>query len=318
MTNLYKFMGADIVDKLMMDETHIGIKFSHLHEYNDPYEFFLTIDFNRGSDELAFYNEMISMLTRQPATCFTKSPVISPMWAHYAGNSSGFVIEINEEKFKGYLNGIGYLEKCAIADVEYKSTPDKGIEDVLARAFHISKPRYIYWLSSYIKSAAYLTKQTCWSYEQERRVIIDEKALTKPNDWLMLLPVPISCITGIIVGHKSNDELKQKVQAIAKKAKCRYFEMVIGKTTTTPFLLSKHRKSHHFIDGKIEAVSRQCKQCYEPLEFESKICGWCGITQHDVEMAEFRNSFRMIASYGGLEKYIATMDSITDKYHGRN
>ncbi len=36
MTNLYKFMGADIIDKLMMDETHIGIKFSHLHEYNDP------------------------------------------------------------------------------------------------------------------------------------------------------------------------------------------------------------------------------------------------------------------------------------------
>lgn len=39
MTNLYKFMGADIIDKLMMDETHIGIKFSHLHEYNDPMSF---------------------------------------------------------------------------------------------------------------------------------------------------------------------------------------------------------------------------------------------------------------------------------------
>lgn len=43
MTNLYKFMGADIIDKLMMDETHIGIKFSHLHEYNDPYEFSLLL-----------------------------------------------------------------------------------------------------------------------------------------------------------------------------------------------------------------------------------------------------------------------------------
>lgn len=43
MANLYKFMGADIVDKLMMDEKHIGIKFSHLHEYNDPYEFFLQL-----------------------------------------------------------------------------------------------------------------------------------------------------------------------------------------------------------------------------------------------------------------------------------
>ena len=317
MTNLYKFMGADIADKLMIDEKHIGIKFSHLHEYNDPYEFFLTIDFNRGPDELAFYNEMISMLTKQPATCFTKSPVISPMWAHYAGNSSGFVIEINEEKFKSFLNEIGFQEHCAIADVEYMDSPDKGIEDVLARAFHICKPRYIYWLISIIRRAAYLTKQTCWSYEQERRVIIDEKALTKPNDWLMLLPVPITCITGVIVGHKSNDSLKQKIQALAKKAKCRYFEMVIGKTTTAPFLLSKNLKSHQFVDGKIKAVSRQCRKCHEPLDFDSKVCGWCGITQQDVKMAAYRNSFRMINSYGGLEKYISAMNAITDKYHGK-
>ncbi|HDT2317891.1 TPA: DUF2971 domain-containing protein [Klebsiella aerogenes] len=316
MANLYKFMGADIIDKLMMDEKHIGIKFSHLHEYNDPYEFFLTIDFNRGSDELAFYNEMIGMITRLPATCFTKSPVISPMWAHYAGNSSGFVIEINEGKFRNYLEEIGFGGHCAIEDVEYKDSPDVGIEGILARAFHICKPRYIYWLNECIRNAAYLTKQTCWSYEQERRVIIDEKALTKPNDWLMLLPVPISCITGIIVGHKSNDSLKQKIQDLAKKAKCRYFEMVIGKTSTTPFLLSKKLKSHRFVDGKIEAVSRQCKKCYEPLDFDSNICGWCGITEQDVEMAAHRNSFRMIASYGGLEKYISAMNAITDGYHG--
>lgn len=315
MTNLYKFMGADIIDKLMMDETHIGIKFSHLHEYNDPYEFFLTIDFNRGSDELAFYNEMIGMVTKQPATCFTKSPVIPPMWAHYAGNSSGFVIEINEEKFKKYLDEIGFQDHSSIADVEYKDSPDTGIEDILARAFHICKPRYIYWLQSCIMTAAYLTKQTCWSYEQERRVIINEKALTKLNDYLMLLPVPINCITGVIVGHKSNDLLKQKIQSLAKKAKCRYFEMVIGKTTTTPFLLSQNLKSHQFINGNIIPASRQCKKCYEPLNMENKVCGWCGITNHDVKMAEYRNSFRMIANYGGLDKYISSMNKITEEYN---
>lgn len=118
---------------------------------------------------------MIGMITRQPATCFTKSPVISPMWAHYAGNSSGFVIEINEGKFRNYLEEIGFGGHCAIEDVEYKDSPDAGIEGVLARAFHICKPRYIYWLNGCIRNAAYLTKQTCWSYEQERRVIIDEK-----------------------------------------------------------------------------------------------------------------------------------------------
>nr|WP_024966922.1 DUF2971 domain-containing protein [Pantoea sp. IMH] len=314
MTNLYKFMGADVADKLMMDEKHIGIKFSHLNQYNDPYEFFLTIDFNRASDELAFYNEMIGMVTKQPATCFTKSPVIPPMWAHYAGNSSGFVIEINEEKFKLFLKETGFNENTGIADVEYKDLPGEDIEPTLERAFHICKPRYIYWLQSYIRHAAYLTKQECWSYEQERRVIIDEKALTKPNDWLMLLPVPINCITAIIVGHKSDDSLKEKIQVLAKKAKCRYFEMVIGKTTTTPFLLSKNLKSHQFINGKIKAVSQQCKKCYEPLNIDNKICGWCGITQRDVSMAERRNAFRAIASTGGLENYIAAMRAISARH----
>ncbi|WNK38472.1 DUF2971 domain-containing protein [Pantoea agglomerans] len=317
MTNLYKFMGADVADKLMMDEKNIGIKFSPLEQYNDPYEFFLTIDFNRTSAELAFYNEMIGMVTKQPATCFTKSPVIPPMWAHYGGNSSGFVIEINEEKFERYIKDIGFDEYTSIADVEYRDLPDDAIEDTLARAFHIGKPRYVYWLQSYIRHAAYLTKQTCWSYEQERRVIVEESALTKINDWLMLLPVPINCITAIIVGHKSDEQLKQKIRNLAKKAKCGYFEMVIGKITTTPFLLSKNLKSHQFIGGRIEPVSYQCKQCHEPLITESKLCGWCGITDRDVEMAERKNSLRMIAHYGGLENYVASMRAIADRFNNR-
>ncbi|MFZ4210571.1 DUF2971 domain-containing protein [Pantoea endophytica] len=314
MTNLYKFMGADVADKLMIDEKNIGVKFSYLKDYNDPYEFFLTIDFNRSPAELAFYNDLIDMVTGQPATCFTKSPVISPMWAHYGGNSSGFVIEINEEKLTKYISDLGFEKNTSIADVEYKDSPGEDIEPTLARAFQIGKPRYIFWLMSYIKSAAYLTKQTCWSYEQERRVIIDENALIKPNDWLMLFPVPISCITAVIVGHKSDKALKETIQALAKKAKCRYFEMVIGKTTTTPFLLSINQKSHQFINGKIEAVRHQCKSCFEPLTTENRECGWCGITQKDVDMAQVRNSFRMIASYGGLENYITSMQAITDKY----
>lgn len=313
MANLYKFMGADIADRIMLDEKHIGIKFSYLEDYNDPYEFFLTIDFNRGSDELAFYNEMISMVIKQPATCFTKSPVIPPMWAHYAGNSSGFVIEINEEKLKKHIEETGFGENTGIEDVDYKDSPDEGIEPTLARAFHICKPRYIYFLQAYIRHAAYLTKQCYWEYEQERRVIIDEQALIKPEDWLMLLPVPISCITAIIVGHKAKADLKEKIKALSKKAKCRYFEMVIGKTTTNPFLLSINNKSHRFKNGRIEPVNFQCKKCNEPIDEQKKTCGWCSISERDVDNAARKNAFRALNRMGGLEKYIASMRAISEK-----
>jgi len=34
-----------------------------------------------------------------------------------------------------------------------------------------------------------------------------------------------------------------------------------------------------------------------------------------VKMAEYRNSFRMIANYGGLDKYISSMNKITEEYN---
>lgn len=114
MVNLYKFMGADIADKLMMDDAHIGIKFSHLKDYNDPYEFFLIINYDRTPDELAFYSEMIDMVLKQPATCFARSPVITPMWAHYAGNSSGFAIEIDEDRLREHLETLDLGRYSAI------------------------------------------------------------------------------------------------------------------------------------------------------------------------------------------------------------
>lgn len=54
MANLYKYMSADIADVLLVNDNQFSIKFSHLHEYNDPYEFFLTIDYQRPAQELAF------------------------------------------------------------------------------------------------------------------------------------------------------------------------------------------------------------------------------------------------------------------------
>ncbi|WPO00633.1 hypothetical protein [Pseudomonas sp. MUP55] len=94
--NLYKYMGPEIADKFLLPDGNCSLKFSYLKDYNDPFEFFLTIDYNQGPEILAYYNEMISMVTQQPVTCFSKSPLITPMWAHYASNSQGFLAEINE------------------------------------------------------------------------------------------------------------------------------------------------------------------------------------------------------------------------------
>ncbi len=305
MAKLYKFMSADIADKLMMDEEHIGIKFSYLKDYNDPYEFFLVINYDRNPDELAFYSEMIDMVVQQPATCFSRSPVITPMWAHYAGNSSGFVIEIDEDALREHLKNLGFSEST-IENVRYQDEPDN-INGLLERACYIGKPRYIYFLQSYIHHSAYLRKQTCWSYEQERRLITSEKALKKVNDWLMLLPVPIDCVKSFIVGKNANESLKEKIRELAAQAQTRYFEMVFGRTTTEPFMLLDGHQSHTFMDGEIVPALSACQNCKEPVKIGEKLCSWCCITEDHKQNAALSNSFRMLDDAGILDMYLSSM-----------
>ena len=75
------------MDKLVIDDNYIGIKLSSLEDYNDPFEYFLTIDFKQNSEMIAFYLEMLEMNMKNLVSCFSKSPTITPLWAHYAANS---------------------------------------------------------------------------------------------------------------------------------------------------------------------------------------------------------------------------------------
>ncbi|MDX7145215.1 DUF2971 domain-containing protein [Citrobacter freundii] len=309
MANLYKFMSADIADRLMMDDAHIGIKFSHLKDYNDPYEFFLIINYKRPPIELAFYSEMIDMVIKQPATCFARSPVITPMWAHYAGNSSGFAIEIDEDKLKFHLEKQVGQDGFDIEDVIYQDEPDD-IGDLLERACYIGKPRYVCFLQGYIRHSAYLRKQTCWDYEQERRLITNEKVLTKVNDNLMLLPVPVDCVTAFIVGKNAEEAVRVKVKQLADVVGARYLEMVFGRTTTAPFMLHDGQKSHIFMDGQIVPAEAACQKCHEPIDNGMSLCSWCSITDDHRRNAAASNSFRLLHDAGILGSYLHNMQQI--------
>ncbi|CAI1923231.1 Protein of uncharacterised function (DUF2971) [Serratia fonticola] len=310
MASLYKYMGADIADVLLMDDNHFSIKFSHLKDYNDPYEFFLTISYQRPAAELAFYNEMIGMVLQQPVTCFAKSPAIIPMWAHYANNSTGFSLEIDEDKLKQHILNAGYSDSSALVDVEYRDVPIDGINETLDRAYHICKPRYIGFLQRYIRYSAYSVKKTCWSYEQERRFIIDEDALTKINANLMVLAAPTDCIKSIIIGAKATPGLKRKLADISDKIGCQRYEMVIGKSTTEPFMIDPHQKTYRFDGENIAFQPYACQKCHEPVDAGVKQCAWCSITEIDQAEAAHRNSFRMLGEAGILDDYLESFQAI--------
>lgn len=313
MANLYKYMSADVADVLLVDDNNFSIKFSHLHEYNDPYEFFLTISYQRSAQELAFYNEMISMIQKQPVSCFSKSPINIPMWAHYANNSAGFVIEIDEEKLMSHISSIGFENVSSINDVQYYDTPSEEIEQYVQRAYHICKPRYIAYLQRLIRISAYLRKKTCWNYELERRLILSDDALIKPNDKLMILAVPLNCIKSIIIGPKADSELKNKLTKVSKLAQCKIYQMIIGKSTSMPYLIDDKNKTLIFNGFAIKKQKSSCKKCFEPVSPEQKICSWCSITQKERNDAAYRNSFRMLDRAGILESYLKNHGGIIRK-----
>ncbi|MCF5684916.1 DUF2971 domain-containing protein [Pseudomonas sp. PA-1-3F] len=310
--NLYKYMGPEIADKFLLADGTCSLKLSYLKDYNDPFEFFLTIDYNQGPEILAYYNEMISMVTQQPVTCFAKSPLITPMWAHYASNSQGFVAQINEAALDEWLESKN--SDPSFGDIDYRDSPHEGMQGMLDRAYVVSKPRHIGWLQQAIGSSAYFSKQTCWSYEQERRLIVNEKNIDKINETLSLLYFPANFVTSLIVGAKASQSLKDKIKEISQVVGCNYYEKRIGKSTTTPYFLDSENKTYIFNGKEIVPHNERCESCKEPkINSNLKQCSWCSITEAHEKNAAHRNSFRMLEHAGILDQYLTAFLEIGKK-----
>ena len=138
---LYKYIGPDVLDLAFSKVGKVSLKCSYPKDYNDPYELFLTIEPNEVEPEiLAYYQEILGDVPQLPTTCFSKLPNVIPMWAHYAHNSRGFVIEIDEEAVRATYPDI------SIDDVDYKDEANVVDHDLVNHALTTFKPRHTYLL----------------------------------------------------------------------------------------------------------------------------------------------------------------------------
>ena len=88
-SKIYKYLGADVLNIALSKEGVCSFKCSYPKDFNDPYELFLTIDFKQTPELLATYKDTIGELPQLPTSCFSRSPSVIPMWAHYAHNHRG-------------------------------------------------------------------------------------------------------------------------------------------------------------------------------------------------------------------------------------
>ncbi|QIF44263.1 DUF2971 domain-containing protein [Aeromonas veronii] len=300
---LYKYIGPDILDVAFIKDGFCGFKFSYPKDYNDPYELFLTIDFEGDSDIIAFYNEIVQEIPQHPTTCFSKSPIVTPMWAHYAHNSEGFVIEVDEEKLKAFSKAV------TIDDVKYQDAPREELSLTLQMAMYRGKPRDIMFLREGVRVAAYYTKNTCWSYELERRVVVTESEIT-PVAGNMIMYIPTECVTSIIAGPRIKPEYFEKGQLLSDKIGCLYYSAKVGRSVAKPYFLDSKDNTYVFNDEQIESSSFACMSCKEPVAIDKSHCPWCSISEHQRRTAADKNPLRALADAGILEEYVQGFYSI--------
>lgn len=253
---------------------------------------------------LACYAEAIGEMPQYPTTCFSKSPVVIPMWAHYAFNQNGFVIEFSEEEMKEEF------EEAKFRDVDYTDVPLNDFSDLVARVLHIGKPRYTYFLRGAVINAAYFSKSTCWNYEHERRMVVSNADVSISGD-LMVMNVPGRCVSSIICGAKVDGDTKSKLRDFADKMSANFYEVIIGRTSAVPYFVDVNGRSYSFVDGEISPSLNSCASCSEPTRADEDECVWCQITDETKLEVAMKNPFRIIDSYGGLQNYIAQMDAIS-------
>ncbi len=297
---LYKYIGPDFLEKVF-DDNYCIFKCSYPKDFNDPYELFLTIDFNQEPELLAYYQEVIGELPQKPTTCFSQSPCIIPMWAHYAHNHRGIAVEIDEKKIKNHLPDVRF------GDVDYLDEPSNSLLDLLHRAYAIGKPRYHFMLQQRVFSAAYYTKQSFWKYELERRIVASEDSILKRDD-LLLLRIPNDCVTSIIVGQLATKTTLKAVSYITDKIGIKFYKLKIGKLTPEPFFVDTDQNTYMFDGNKIVRSQYYCELCGEPTK-ENNICGWCAIQDHHRRIAASNNPFRALAHAGLLDDYYKEMSN---------
>lgn len=303
---LYKYVGPAFIDKVFSAQGQVSLKCGYPAEFNDPYELFLTMDFGESPELLAFYADVIGQLPQLPTTCFSRSPAVLPMWAHYASNLQGFVLELDEEALSAQFPDSGF------GDVDYQDKPNEVVASDLARAYEIGKFRYMHFLQKSVFSAAYYTKQTCWSYEQERRMVVDPRETTH-RDNVVLLEIPSSCVTSIICGPRADEKVVEALNKKAQETEAKIWHLKVGKSTGVPFFSEKDCEPSVFDGSQLALSSAYCLGCKEPVKEGRDQCSWCQINESHKEDAARRNSYRVLERYGMLESYIEGVNEIAKR-----
>jgi len=149
--------------------------------FNDPFELNYLKKTLSSFDSHHYYSSkwLDSIINNSAITCFTKQPLNPLMWSHYADSHSGLVIgyEVDIPFFTSSEHNIVTIHD---GDVVYStSQPEFNLSKddvmIMERLFFATTGDMelyrIYSDALRIARRLFLTKSSCWSYEEEVRVV---------------------------------------------------------------------------------------------------------------------------------------------------
>ena len=309
-SKVYKYFSAGVLGLVFGRPGFCGIKCSLPKDYNDPYELFLGVDLTVTPELLAAYRELVAELPQRPTSCFSKSPIVTPMWAHYGDNHSGFVVEFDVDALKAAFSHI------VIMDVTYRTEPSEKIASQLQMAAGTKKPRHAYFLQQTVLASAYFSKDCAWSYEQECR-LLDQEDYCETIAGNKILQVPISCCTALIAGKNAVPETLALTKDVAALGGMRWFHAVIGKSIAQPFMEAENGARAVFDGTEIVPAAKVCRSCAEPISPDKSYCPWCSITEESALRATQGNPLRILGQLGMLEDYYKGLEELASTRKAR-
>ncbi|MGQ5713868.1 DUF2971 domain-containing protein [Enterobacter cloacae] len=222
----YKYASIESALIIINDST---LKFTTPDKFNDPfdiYPYFPRIGFTKmvervrnenGNQDPRFSRKELEQMFKVANTlkfrqetsknsavcCFSKSATILPMWAHYADNHKGCVIEF-EMKHEDAVKAATIMLSTRIYRESEILTP------IDVTYSNKRPPAYDSEGSTQSKSlAAVFTKATQWSYEEEVRCV--------KNNVSGIYPFPRHQLKKIIFGLRTTENDKKKIREMIKK-----------------------------------------------------------------------------------------------------
>lgn len=132
-----------------------------------------------------------------------------PMWMMYGDNGNGVLLRFD---FKRLLESVKQ-QMCSIEKIEYKNNSE--IKKIAEEKRAIMKKEMKEDLLNAIFKESFLYKDIHWNYEDEYRIIKQEKTVDYKNGKYGIvayskIQIPLSCLNGITIGPLAHQDIVQQ------------------------------------------------------------------------------------------------------------